>query len=745
MPATYGRALKEYDMDELKELLVKEEERLRELKSALHERHTAKSGHGRVKTDKKGVMTRVFTAKEKQAVKEVFDRIDTDKSGDLTLDELAKVVEELDCDMDEEEVKSALVELDTDQNGTVNWEEFFTWWSSDINRSRYKGGALARLKGRISAQENSSIGLSGLRLSIDPTKEVAKAEVASSVEMGDYSTKDATFLRFDVVPGSGEEFRAAGSACSTEGCSWICNPSKLSHALWRPYKHSKGEYVAVAKVSYEVLDGKKDTVEKVYNKAIAEYSKACQNNADENLEGMEEVSIAALTKHKVLKDGKVQLDEMWKQCNRLGEYLNVVYEDENEEVVTDKPTTLEEGSDDCKLLTALVELLEADEGDEFFPSININITDSEVVVTTVMYISKSLHDTGVEYITSLVGNDIEAYVKKALGELSLTLGLGGNFSGHVRNVLEKDAKLLDMLGWGFLLDFKASYVPTILESLLSTVQKGEVLLPSFMASLFQKFTSRVKVRNPYAKMEEIVDYLVADARCTFVAHAGVDDEGEGYNWDKEAEEQLKEIRQWGHFFLRSIQEKARLSTEMPSHYLVKLCKKVQGSMKESPYDEVEINGWEMLQNLKGALGKLKGATVNSPYAKLTVGIEGEVAPLEFIPSDNVIKEIVEGKRVSAGDPKHQEECERRFNELKNSIDDEDEGYVNQHFSQVKLAMEAIEESRGGRVMARKDGLLFVTFIVKVLSEMRIPVPFADCGQEALLVLLGQNVSFDDDN
>jgi Ca2+-binding EF-hand superfamily protein len=65
-------------------------------------------------------------------VRAVFDGFDRDKSGFIEARELAKVLEALGLEPDDDEVKVALKKLDTDGSGRLSWDEFSAWWDQQV-------------------------------------------------------------------------------------------------------------------------------------------------------------------------------------------------------------------------------------------------------------------------------------------------------------------------------------------------------------------------------------------------------------------------------------------------------------------------------------------------------------------------------------------------------------------------------------------------------------------------------------
>jgi len=63
-------------------------------------------------------------------VKEIFDHYDRDGDGRIAARELARICEALGMEMEEHDLKVALLDVDRDADGKVAWEEFKAWWQS---------------------------------------------------------------------------------------------------------------------------------------------------------------------------------------------------------------------------------------------------------------------------------------------------------------------------------------------------------------------------------------------------------------------------------------------------------------------------------------------------------------------------------------------------------------------------------------------------------------------------------------
>src|SRR5690349_6893214 len=81
-----------------------------------------------------------------------FRSLDADGTGTMDLEEFTELLEELNCNLLDEEIKQAYDTLDGDGNGVIDQNEFLVWWknkSSDLDGDGEVGEieeALARLK-----------------------------------------------------------------------------------------------------------------------------------------------------------------------------------------------------------------------------------------------------------------------------------------------------------------------------------------------------------------------------------------------------------------------------------------------------------------------------------------------------------------------------------------------------------------------------------------------------------------------
>ena len=340
-------------------------------------------------------------------------------------------------------------------------------------------------------------------------------------------------------------------------------------------------------------------------------------------------------------------------------------------------------------------------------------------------------------LESVVEKDLEEYIQDVVGEFSLALGIGGDLHKQFQKVMEDDESWLEMLTWGANAQFNASYNPKIIESaLLSNTQITNIMIPSFSAGMLKSFKQHLKVRNPVAKMAEIVDYYILDAKSTFASLGGVEN-GVGYEWGTKGEQQLEDIRTWSHFFLKSLKEKLRIGNPFFSNHLTNMAKKIRAITSESPIDGEQLDGYSHLQELKETLKELRGIDAYSPYFIASLTTTGNFSLMDPVPGDNVLKKIAKGTRMRGEDGKHRKECERRVEMLERCSDDDYQA----KYSVLLEAIEYIKGVKGASCLKSKDGLFFVDSMLKAIEQKTFPG--GSPGEMLWNILLGISPDGDD--
>jgi calmodulin len=68
---------------------------------------------------------------ELDELREAFDYNDRDNDGRLQLDEFSAMLDELESDMAGNEVEIGFKDIDTNDDGLIDFAEFVEWWTED--------------------------------------------------------------------------------------------------------------------------------------------------------------------------------------------------------------------------------------------------------------------------------------------------------------------------------------------------------------------------------------------------------------------------------------------------------------------------------------------------------------------------------------------------------------------------------------------------------------------------------------
>jgi calmodulin len=68
---------------------------------------------------------------ELDELREAFDYNDRDNDGRIQLDEFAAMLDELEADMSGNEIEIGFKDIDTNDDGLIDFGEFVDWWTED--------------------------------------------------------------------------------------------------------------------------------------------------------------------------------------------------------------------------------------------------------------------------------------------------------------------------------------------------------------------------------------------------------------------------------------------------------------------------------------------------------------------------------------------------------------------------------------------------------------------------------------
>ena len=71
------------------------------------------------------------TEEELDELREAFDYNDRDSDGKIQLDEFSSMLDELEAGMSESDIEIGFKDIDTNDDGLIDFEEFVAWWAED--------------------------------------------------------------------------------------------------------------------------------------------------------------------------------------------------------------------------------------------------------------------------------------------------------------------------------------------------------------------------------------------------------------------------------------------------------------------------------------------------------------------------------------------------------------------------------------------------------------------------------------
>jgi calmodulin len=71
------------------------------------------------------------TEEQLEELRDTFDYNDRDEDGRIELDEFIDMLDELEANMSEQEAKVGFQDIDTNDDGLIDFKEFVAWWTED--------------------------------------------------------------------------------------------------------------------------------------------------------------------------------------------------------------------------------------------------------------------------------------------------------------------------------------------------------------------------------------------------------------------------------------------------------------------------------------------------------------------------------------------------------------------------------------------------------------------------------------
>jgi len=169
--------------------------------------HTKKKGNV-MKSGVKKLATHagIMPQDNPEKILEVFNRIDTDKSGAIDPDEFRALIRDMHLKLDDTEVMALFNSIDLDGNGTLEFNEFLTWWQDSVSGNSTMSDAAWQI--RLGLSEAELEAATGLHAKKDTKKGDKKGEEDAKKP----AKKPTSALDWKNVDSLGAKWRVPGKA-----------------------------------------------------------------------------------------------------------------------------------------------------------------------------------------------------------------------------------------------------------------------------------------------------------------------------------------------------------------------------------------------------------------------------------------------------------------------------------------------------------------------------------------------------
>jgi len=190
-----------------------------------------------------------------EKILEIFNRIDTDKSGAIDPDEFRVLVKDMHLKLSDDEVMVLFKSIDLDGNGTIEFNEFLQWWQDSVCGNTTMSDAAWDLRLSISEAELRSVtGMSPQKKDKDEDdknekkkkKGEDKEEKKEEKKPAEKSDKAGGALKWTNIDKFGEKWHAPGKGKKEKGIQAVQYSKMQGVVVLRGCLISEGEADAVA-------------------------------------------------------------------------------------------------------------------------------------------------------------------------------------------------------------------------------------------------------------------------------------------------------------------------------------------------------------------------------------------------------------------------------------------------------------------------------------------------------------------
>ena len=227
VPAAHIDANMEHmSKEELLSLMTREEKKVKDLQARIKK---AKVQNMEKKLQQAEI--KKFSKKERANIQDIFDKLDTDKSGFISTAEFGVLCVNMGYEMTPSELDHAVASINKNDDGGIDFDEFLLWWGSSSDRGGNKGAKLDLIKAKLRAS----------MLADDVRTHMKKHSVGTSVDQGSSRRQTLTFNAS--IGDQGDE--SEGESRYKTSCEFVMIPSDPLHFKDEVHKTFPKEDVTV--------------------------------------------------------------------------------------------------------------------------------------------------------------------------------------------------------------------------------------------------------------------------------------------------------------------------------------------------------------------------------------------------------------------------------------------------------------------------------------------------------------------
>ena len=288
-------------------------------------------------------------------------------------------------------------------------------------------------------------------------------------------------------------------------------------------------------------------------------------------------------------------------------------------------------------------------------------------------------------------NKLTYILRRLHSETDLNIGIGGDLYSHLKDVLNCDAKMFEATKWGIKIRGNVKKSSHTTRIPIKHHKYGGFNRSNALGWFIKDLSIDVEFQNLLSTVDELVNFHVEETRHTLEANSGT-----AYEWGDYENNQLNYVADWAKFIIRAVEERLRLSNKIFHRPLSKFLRLIE-----------DVGLDKMSDTISGA--KLTSINISTESCIFTSSFSSNVAPFAALPSKEMRENFKLGKTLCNVPQEFINERKEREEELK------DEAKMRALAESFAPAMDYLESEKGTTAMAKKEGLVSLSMLVKEMT------------------------------